>query len=340
MLIIHAPNVHQGGGRVLLLSLLGAVKDGACRLIIDTRFDLPDNLSHRVAMRTPSSISGRLAAEWKLRCMARPEDVVICFGNLPPLFRVSATVVVFVQNFYLVSRQSLKGFGWQTRFRIALERMWLRSCLANAEKMIVQTPSMASAVKSTLGLDALVMPFAPAFPSTRETGGNRKTDFIYVASGEPHKNHRNLIEAWKLLADEGLKPSLSLTLETRNEDALQSWITKMVMENGLNIENLGRLSQEHLYETLRNAEALIYPSFFESLGLPLLEASAAGLPVIAAELDYVRDAVAPVETFDPHSPLSIARAVKRHLKREGEPIEPLSPTSFLNEVDALGISVK
>ena len=61
------------------------------------------------------------------------------------------------------------------------------------------------------------------------------------------------------------------------------------------------------------ASALIYPSTLESYGLPLLEARAAGLPILTGELDYVRDIVDPEQTFDPRSALSIARAVKRFM---------------------------
>ena len=58
---------------------------------------------------------------------------------------------------------------------------------------------------------------------------------------------------------------------------------------------------------------LIHPSVFESFGLVLIEARQAGLDVIAPETDYVRDVVKPIETFDPLSQKSIARAVKRYL---------------------------
>ncbi len=59
--------------------------------------------------------------------------------------------------------------------------------------------------------------------------------------------------------------------------------------------------------------ALIFPSKTESLGLPLIEAASAGLPIIASELDFVRDVCVPNETFDPYSSTSISRAVKRLL---------------------------
>ena len=61
-------------------------------------------------------------------------------------------------------------------------------------------------------------------------------------------------------------------------------------------------------------KALVFPSFVETLGLPLIEAKRYELDVLASELDYVRDIVEPNETFDPQSSLSIYRAIKRYLK--------------------------
>jgi glycosyltransferase involved in cell wall biosynthesis len=80
------------------------------------------------------------------------------------------------------------------------------------------------------------------------------------------------------------------------------------------------------------ADALIYPSILESYGLPLLEARAAGLPLITGELDYVRDIVDPEETFDPASPLSIARAVKRFMGRPEQRVGGVSAQEFLERL--------
>ena len=57
--------------------------------------------------------------------------------------------------------------------------------------------------------------------------------------------------------------------------------------------------------------ALIFPSLRESFGLPLVEATKLKVPILASELDFVYDVCQPAETFDPKSPRSIARAVKR-----------------------------
>jgi len=70
----------------------------------------------------------------------------------------------------------------------------------------------------------------------------------------------------------------------------------------------------------------------DRLGIPLIEARDAGLAIIASELDYVRDIVDPEVTFDPASPLSIARAVKRFLGEKEETLHLLSAKGFLDAV--------
>jgi hypothetical protein len=56
------------------------------------------------------------------------------------------------------------------------------------------------------------------------------------------------------------------------------------------------------------------------------------LPVLASELDYVRDLIEPAETFDPSSPVSIARAVRRFLGIAERPIKIGNAAAFLDEV--------
>ena len=77
---------------------------------------------------------------------------------------------------------------------------------------------------------------------------------------------------------------------------------------------------------------MIFPSTSESFGLPLVEAAHLGLPILAPELDYVRDVCSPVQTFDPTSPLSIARAVKRFLKVPEPELSLRSQQEFWDEL--------
>ena len=334
-LVIHAPNVHQGGGRALLIPLLEAVNGSPCVAILDARLNLQTALPPgMVVMRVPPTLTGRLKGEWRLRQLAKTGDVVLCFGNLPPLLGNAGRVRVFLQNRYLFGRRDFSVFGWRTRWRLLLERFWLRFRLKKTMEVLVQTPSMARELDLEAGIKARVVPFLPAavpFESGREA---RRFDFIYVATGEPHKNHRNLVEAWRLLSKEGLYPSLCLTLDCENDRHLLSWVVSQANAEHLRIENVGLRSREEINLYYRESGALIYPSNMESFGLPLFEAAAAGLPILAPELDYVRDVSAPVQTFDPASPVSIARAVKRFLGVTETLLQPLLPADFLRVIQA------
>jgi glycosyltransferase involved in cell wall biosynthesis len=167
---------------------------------------------------------------------------------------------------------------------------------------------------------------------TAPDGMKAKNGFLYVASGEPHKNHRHLVEAWSLLAAQGITPGLCLTLDRNRFPDLCVWIEDQVKDRGLNVTNVGELPDQDLEKIYRESLALIYPSDFESLGLPLIEARCAGLPILASEKDYVRDVVDPEETFDPGSPVSIARAVKRFLEIPEEPLPLMHAREWLSKV--------
>ncbi len=332
-LIIHAPNVHQGGGRALLIPLLEAAVRSPCIAILDTRLDQP-KIVHPdvVVIGVPPTLVGRLSGEWRLKRLAKAEDVVLCFGNLPPLFPISGNVSVFLQNRYLFGRRDFAGFGWRAYLRLLIERYWLHFRLKNTIQVVVQTSAMARELGAETGIQARVLPFFPAAPPFERRRDSKRFDFIYVATGEPHKNHRNLVEAWKLLARDGLHPSLCLTLDKEKDGRLLSWVELQARAHGLRIENVGLRSREDINQHYSESGALIYPSTLESFGLPLLESAAADLPILASELDYVRDVCLPAQTFDPESPVSIARAVKRHLGLAESPLQPLSPAAFLQAI--------
>lgn len=245
---------------------------------------------------------------------------------------------MFLQNRYLVDDAKLDGFSFKTRLRLKVERWWLSARMSNVDEFIVQTPSMKRLLAVRANVPVHVLPFMARHEEyVRKVSGqgkrpNAEFDFLYIASGEPHKNHRHLIEAWCLLAEQGLFPSLRLTLDKGVFPELCGWMEQKIAQYHLNVENLGLLLHENVIALYKRAGALIYPSTFESFGLPLIEARQAGLPILASELDYVRDITDPEETFDPHSAISIARAVRRNLGNEETALPLQDAAGFLKYV--------
>ncbi|MES2400030.1 MAG: glycosyltransferase [Pseudomonadota bacterium] len=329
-LIIHAPNVHQGGGKTLLIQLVLQVgKSVSCTLLTDTRLHFDPAPEHVRVLSFAPTLSGRWFAEQSLRLLARPGDLVLCMGNLPPLLPCAGQVVVFLQNRYLVDVQPFDGMSMKVRLRIAIERLWLRLRLRQGMKLVVQTPSMQAAAKAALGVSPLVLPFFAHTGPTPHSRLDCLAGFVYPATADKHKNHMNLLAAWKLLHESGVDAELHLTVDA-NQEVLET--ISRLQKTGVAIVNHGQLGPRQLSNLYWRCAALIFPSHVESFGLPLLEAQAAGLPVIASERDYVRDVIVPAETFDPHSAVSIARAVRRFLAIPEPDFVPMSPADFLREV--------
>ncbi len=333
-LVIHAPNIHLGGGRTLLLGLLSALKQPAV-VQLDERFGPLPELDPGVrVIRVVPSLIGRLLAEHRLKLLCQRGDILLCFGNLPPLFPCSSRVFVYVQNRYLTSSRSLDGLPGSVQLRIWIERLWLRYRLRDTI-LLVQTETMSQEVRENLGCAGVVLPFLPVSERRSFEQIPSQYDYLYVASGEPHKNHRRLLQAWILLASQDLLPSLCLTLDKQRDAVLFSWVEKLVSQHGLRIFN-NPVSPDQISSLYSKCGALIYPSLFESYGLPLLEAHSVGMPIIAAERDYVRDVVDPIFSFDPESSLSIARAVMRYEGIAMAPTMPIDPTGFLERLKEFG----
>ncbi len=339
-LILHAPNVHTGGGATLLNALLRSggitlqtilLKDA--RMIVDA--DSATNVEMHIYQPT---ILSRFLAERDLRAKAGRDDVVLAFGNLPPIFKLMSKTVLFLQNRYLVDPAMPTGeFSLAARTRIAIERLWLRSRLINVDQIYVQTQSMALLVKKNMSRDAEILPFAvplkgSAIADFTSVPPEKLYDFIYVSSGEPHKNHDTLLDAWALLAETGVRPKLAVTLSAARNARLMQKINTMNENQGTDIFNLGVLKPQEVTSAYLKAHAMVFPSLGESFGLPLIEASNLGLPIVAGELDYVRDVIEPAETFDPNSPCSIARAIRRFLHLQDNPRELLDARGFLHHV--------
>lgn len=341
-LFVHATNVHTGGGRLLLHALLHSLpNDLRVVAILDSRMDAPENARTNIEVKFVNpSLWLRFSAERWLTSNVKQNDVVLCFGNLPPLFQVSGRVVVFVQNRYLIDRVSLSAFPFKTKLRLQVERFWFFWKAGNIQAFVVQTPSMRTALETLRQSGSkpiYVLPFVNSIEGYERTLTHTGVkaavgDFIYVATGEPHKNHRRLIDAWCLLAQDGIFPSLWLTLDANSHADLCQWIDRKKARMALRIENLGFQPHEKIRFLYSQVRALIYPSTFESFGLPLLEARQAGLGVIASELDFVRDVLDPEHVFDPHSAVSIARAVKRFLGVAERALPLLNAADFIEAI--------
>jgi glycosyltransferase involved in cell wall biosynthesis len=334
-MIIYAPRIHVGGGLVLLKGMLDTLGDRAV-VLLDRRCPA-DPAPGAISVRLKPGLSSYIFGERALRQMAKryPDLPILCFSSLPPCRSYAARTTLFLQNRYMVENGTDRLFTLRARVRHWVERKWFRMFHGNVDHVVVQSSSMAAVVKRKFpDLDVTVAPFIDHPPTAPQISiGNRETfDFLFVSAAYPHKNHARLLEAWSLLAKDGQFPTLALVFSEDRNGVLESAIKRMNATAGTKIVRLPEVAPADRFSLYPQAKALIFPSYFETYGLPLVEAAVAGLPILAPELDYVRDSVAPHETFDPYSAVSIARAVRRYLGVGDSLKRPLSVDEFIAHI--------
>jgi glycosyltransferase involved in cell wall biosynthesis len=132
---------------------------------------------------------------------------------------------------------------------------------------------------------------------------------FYPAQFWVHKNHLRLIEAFREVA--GQVPDLKLVLTGKKRDEYQT-VMDAVAKSGLNerVVHLGYVAQEDLQAIYRLATALVMPSLFESVSIPVYEALQAGTPVAASNILAIPEQVGDAGLlFDPMSVASIRDAI-------------------------------
>ena len=132
--------------------------------------------------------------------------------------------------------------------------------------------------------------------------------FLCVGTIEPRKNHLLLLNLWRQMAE---------TMEARTIPRLvivgrRGWENEQIVDmldrcpalKG-HVEEINGCSDQKMYGLLRNARALLMPSFAEGYGMPVAEALSIGTPVIASDLPALREAGGVVPDFlDPLDGLS------------------------------------
>lgn len=121
--------------------------------------------------------------------------------------------------------------------------------------------------------------------------------FVYPANANSYKEHKTLVNALVQLC----KSNPSLTERIRIHLTFQAVsypsLLRYIKEQNLSAQFVfdGTMPHDKLLSFYKSATGLLFPSTIETLGLPLLEAAAFGLPIVAADMDYSREVMGTYE---------------------------------------------
>lgn len=115
--------------------------------------------------------------------------------------------------------------------------------------------------------------------------------FLMLGTIEPRKNHLLVLQVWQRLvrAQGAQAPRLVVVGQIGWECEHVLRLLERAPELKDHIVVLQRCGDADLASWMRHARALLFPSFVEGFGLPVLESLERGLPVIAADLPVYRE---------------------------------------------------
>ena len=110
---------------------------------------------------------------------------------------------------------------------------------------------------------------------------------LYMGTLEPRKNIETLIEAFKRFKVEGDKSNAEIKLVLEGKKGwLYEGIFKKIQELGLenDVVDLGYIDEVDKPALYQMAQCFVFPSIYEGFGIPVIEAMAAGTPVITTNV--------------------------------------------------------
>jgi len=138
--------------------------------------------------------------------------------------------------------------------------------------------------------------------------------FVMLSTIEPRKNHWTILQVWRRLIERlGAQAPRLVVIGQRGWECqnVVELLDRCPVLRGFVIQK-SDCSDVELGSYLGHAQALLFPSFVEGFGLPLIEALSLGVPAIASDLSVFREIAGDIPDY----------------------LDPLDATGWMNGIDS------
>ena len=169
------------------------------------------------------------------------------------------------------------------------KKWFLKRCLKSAAQIICQTESQKSLIASKYALPSESITVIPNGVAEEyfvdKTSQNPISHLLFVGRLVAQKNLSLLIEA---VAQMETNVILDIVGEGELRESIEALIQKHKLQN---VHLHGQKTGSELLEFYKSADIFVLPSLKEGISNSMLEALAAGLPVVASDLPEIREII-------------------------------------------------
>ena len=263
----------------------------------------------------------RTASEHLLTPLRLPlRHIDLLSTAIAPVVNPTRSLVIHMKTMHAFSAPEAIGFWPRTYRRLNYQRS-----LRRADLVIVNSKSLQAEIYEHLQVDPQKIRliyeavdhdiFKPGDRDSAKahvaTFGVARPFVLFVSSLWRYKNCEGLLHAWKLVREQLAGRQLVIVGAERDE-RYTSEFRELIDQLGIgeDVVFVGGVPNEETVHFYRAADLLVYPSFNETFGLPILEAMACACPVVTSSISSMPEiAGGAANLADPHDPHSIARAM-------------------------------
>lgn len=139
----------------------------------------------------------------------------------------------------------------------------------------------------------------------------RKKYILFLGALEPKKNIKNIIKSFEKANLQDIDLVIAGGKGWKYEEIFETYELSLYKKN---IKMLDYIAEEDKIALYKEAEIFIFPSFYEGFGMPVLEAMAAGTPVITSNVSSLPEVAGGAAILvNPHSIDEISEAINKIL---------------------------
>lgn len=238
---------------------------------------------------------------------------------MAPIVRIPRSVVIHMKTMHAFTTPDSI-----TPLVRAYRRMSYPRSVRVADAIVVNSESLRSEVEHYLNVDARKLRLvyeaidhdlfkpgdAGAARARVASYGVTRPYALFVSTLWPYKNCDGLLRAWALARGE--LENRQLVIVGRGDADYVARLRSLAAELGILADVLftGGIPLQDTVPFYQAADVLVYPSFNETFGLPILEAMACGCPVVTSDTSSMPEVAGGAAILsDPKEPASIARAI-------------------------------